>query len=198
MSMLVLLQRHSQNPRSFVHHHRNQLGKGDLGMPAKFGPKLREIGACVTVVDFAYQRLVDLDVFGPVKANDPERGLAKFRNRMALAGADNEVGCGLVLDNEMHGINEVTGKSKIASHADVAKIELPSRENWSSPLVKFARFSQAERGRSGGVRDLLRDEIKRTAWAFVIEHNSARQMQPILLTIGTHNMVRIRLRYAVR
>ena len=166
-------------------------------MPAKFGPKLREIGACVTVVDFAYQRLVDLDVFGPVKPDDPERGLAKFRNRMALAGADNEVGCGLVLDNEMHGINEVAGKSEITSNIDIAKIELSSAENWSSPLVKFARFSQAEAGRSGGVCDLLRNEIKRTAGAFMIEHNSARQMQSILLTIGTNNMVRIRLRYTV-
>src|SRR5258706_6159652 len=143
-------------------------------MPAELGAKLRGIGACVTVVDFTHQSLVDLDVFGPVKADDPERGLAKFRNRMALAGADDEVGCGLVLDNEMHGINKVTGKSKITPNADIAKIELSSRENWSSPLVKFARFSQAERGRSGGVRDLLRDEIKRTAGAFVVEHNSAR------------------------
>ena len=106
-------------------------------MPAKFGPKLREIGACVTVVDFAYQRLVDLDVFGPVKPNDPERGLAKFRNRMALAGADNEVGCGLILDNEMHGINEVAGKSKITSNIDVAKIELSS---------EIGRASCRERG----------------------------------------------------
>src|SRR5258705_12635951 len=113
-------------------------------MPAKFGPKLREIGACVTVVDFAYQRLVDLDVFGPVKPDDPERGLAKFRNRMALAGADNEVGCGLVLDNKMHRIDKVTGESKITPNADVPQIELTSREDWSSPLVKFARFSQAE------------------------------------------------------
>src|SRR6266478_5899061 len=197
MSMLVLLQRHSQNPHSFLHHDRNQLGKRDLGMPAKLGPKLRGIGACVTVVDFTHQRLVDSDVFGPVEPDNPERGLAKFRNGMALAGADDEVGCGLVLDNEMHGLNKVTGESKITPNADIAKIELSPRENWSSPLVKFSRFSQAERGRSGGVCDLLRDEIKRTARAFVIEHNSARQMQPILLTIGTYNMVRIRLRYAV-
>src|SRR5258708_32419240 len=120
-------------------------------MPAKFGPKLREIGACVTVVDFAYQRLVDLDVFGPVKPDDPERGLAKFRNGMTLAGADDEVGCGLVLDNEMHGLNKVTGKSKITPNADIAKIELSSRENWSSPLVKFGRFRQPKPGRSGGL-----------------------------------------------
>src|SRR5437764_14741143 len=120
-------------------------------MPAKLGPKLRGIGACVTVIEFTHQRLVDLDVFGPIEPDEPERGLAKFRNRMALAGADNEVGCGLVLDNEMHGINEVTGKSKITTNIDVAKIELSPAENWSSPLVKFARFSQAEAGRSGGV-----------------------------------------------
>ena len=165
-------------------------------MPAKLGPKLRGIGTCVTVVDLTHQRLVDSDVFGPVEPDDPERGLAKFRNGMALASADDEVGRGLVLvlDNEMHGINKVTGESKITPNADVAKIELSSRENWSSPFVKFARFSQAERGRSGGVCDLLRDEIKRTARAFVIEHNSARQMQPILLTIGANNMVRIGLR----
>src|SRR6267378_3402160 len=124
-------------------------------MPTKLGPKLRGIGACVTVVDFAYQRLIDFDVFGPVEPDNAERGLAKFRNGMALAGADNEVGCGLVLDNEMHGLNKVTGESKISPNADVAKIELSSRENWLSSLVKFARFSQAEGGRSGGVCDLL-------------------------------------------
>src|SRR5712671_1971004 len=166
-------------------------------MPAKFGPKLRGIGACVTVVDFTHQRLVDSDVFGPVEPDDPERGLAKFRNGMALASADDEVGRGLVLDNEMHGINKVTGESKITPNADVAKIELSSRENWSSPLVKFARFRQPEGGRSGGVGDLLRHEIKWATRAFVIEHNSARQMQPILLTIGANNLVGIRFRDTV-
>jgi hypothetical protein len=48
------------------------------------------------------------------------------------------------------------------------------------------------------VCDLLRNEIKRTAGAFMIEHNSARQMKSILLTIGANNMVRIGLRYTVR
>src|SRR5438045_804619 len=101
-------------------------------MPAKLGPKLREIGACVTVIDFTHQRLVDCDVFGPVKSDIPERGLAKFGNGMALAGADDEVGCGLVLDNEMHCLNKVTGESKITPNVDIAKIEFSSRENWSS------------------------------------------------------------------
>src|SRR5260221_5375319 len=128
-------------------------------MPAQLRPKLRGIGACVTVVDFTHQRLVDSDVFGPVEPDDPERGLAKFRDGMALAGADDEVGCGLILDDEMHGINKVTGESKITPNANVAKIELSSRENWSSPLVQFARFSQVEHGRSGGWCDLLREEI---------------------------------------
>src|ERR1700681_2870082 len=128
-------------------------------MPAKLGPKLRGIGACVMVVDLAHQRSVDGDVFGPVEPDNAECGLAKFRNRMAFAGTDDEVGCDLVLHNEMHGLNKVPGESEITPNADVAKIHLSSRENWSSPFVKFARFSQAERGRSGGVRDLLRDEI---------------------------------------
>src|SRR4051812_9762023 len=119
-----------QHPYSFLYHHLNQLRKGNLGMPAKFRPKLREIGACVTVIDLAYQRLVNLNVFGPVKPDNTERRLAKFRNRMALAGADDEVGCGLVFDNEMYCLNEVAGKSKITSNIDVAEIKLSSKQNW--------------------------------------------------------------------
>src|ERR1700704_339275 len=112
---------------------------------------------------------------------------------MRVPSSNNEIGWHIVLYDEVHRFDDISGKAEITPHPDVAEIKLAVGQNRLSAFVQLPRFGEAERSRRG-MGNLLGHKTKRSAWALVIEQNTAGQVQPVLLAIRADDLMCIGLR----
>src|SRR6185295_831448 len=140
-----------------VDHHVDELAEADLGFPAELAAGLGGVAEQRVDLGGPDQGGVDDDVLLPVQADVAEGDLEVFADGMVLAGGDDEVVGGLLLEHEPHGADVVAGVAPVAFGVDVAEAEL---------------LLEAELDGRDGVGDLAGDELLAAAGAFVVEEDA--------------------------
>ena len=108
-----------------VHHHLDELGEADFGLPAELGAGLRRVADEQIDLGRAEELVVDDDVVLVVRARRCANATShELAHRVRLAGGDDVVVGLVLLQHQPHRPHVVAGEAPVALRVEVAEAQL--------------------------------------------------------------------------